>query len=52
MIMQSDPHLSQIVRAVQMPCTFAGTLNRWQQQCNQYPNDSDRYEQFDERETL
>jgi hypothetical protein len=46
---QSD--LLQIIPALHSPCSLSRLLHCWQQQGEQYRNDSDHDEQFDQCES-
>jgi len=49
-IVQRQPDLLQVVRALHTPRRFTNLLDRWQQQSNQNCNDGDDYQEFDEGE--
>ena len=51
-VVQREPHLPQIVRALRPAGRLAGGLNRRQQQRHQHADNRDHDEQFDERKAV
>jgi len=49
-VVQSDPHLFEMVGALQSPGCFSGRLHRGKEQRDQDPNDRDYDQQFNQRE--
>ena len=46
-----DPQLFEMIEALRRTRPFAGVLNRRQKQRDQNPDDRNRHEQFEQRET-
>jgi hypothetical protein len=47
-ILSGQPKLLQVVRTLHPASGLAGGLNRWQQKCNQNPNDRNHNQEFDQ----
>lgn len=51
-VVQSKPHLFEVVRALDATCRFAGRLNCWQKKSYENTDDRDDDQEFDERKAF